>query len=329
MIYPFDSVNLEINPKINPLYVSLLRQGIGKYLISEDFNHLCIENNIDELWDVLKTNVRALNTYTVAYPKYTKYAEEAFRFFLSELSLAEKHIFIELLSKILINFSEWSSDNLDFSKIKQTLFDLEYLEEELAEMFSEINKIERKKSSFFIIQKQKIKSLLKKRKRKVKPKVKEKSWYKKPEYIVIAVMIILAIPAWDPYLSGIFNISNKHSSYEIPQPISTNVPKSTIFDNYSTSVQKPLEEAILVGRGSTEILFNGNLSISLISTSFEGAPFRHKVFATIGSPGNPNLKIEGEDVGYVAIYDGSEMFEIRITDTGATYAEFTAKKYIN
>jgi hypothetical protein len=65
------------------------------------------------------------------------------------------------------------------------------------------------------------------------------------------------------------------------------------------SVEKQVEEVANVRRGETKRLFEGNLSISLISTSFEGYPYRDKIFATVGSPRHPNLEIKGKEVGDV------------------------------
>jgi hypothetical protein len=47
-------MKLNINPKIRKIYANLLRLGIGRYLISSKFKHLCIEKNLDELWDRCK-----------------------------------------------------------------------------------------------------------------------------------------------------------------------------------------------------------------------------------------------------------------------------------
>lgn len=112
-------------------------------------------------------------------------------------------------------------------------------------------------------------------------------------------------------------------SIAIPQPVLTNSSAITPFNDSYNSVEKQVEEIANVRRGETERLFEGNLSISLISTSFEADPFRYKIFATVGSPGHPNLEIKGKEVGDVIIYNGTNTFEIRITKTETFMAEFT------
>lgn len=139
-------MKIEINPRLKPLYANLLRQGIGKYLISTEFNHFCIENNLDQQWDASYKYARSLSGYTVLFPGYTGYAEDALGVFLGELG-AEKNTFIEILGKILINFAAWSSENIDFSKIKKDIIDLGYSEDEIERIFSQISNKKWKKSS--------------------------------------------------------------------------------------------------------------------------------------------------------------------------------------
>jgi len=70
-------MKIKINPKIRIIYANLLRLGIGKYLITSKFKHLCIEKNIDELWNRCEEFViNESNTYIVS-TSYTGYAEEA------------------------------------------------------------------------------------------------------------------------------------------------------------------------------------------------------------------------------------------------------------
>ena len=93
-------------------------------------------------------------------------------------------------------------------------------------------------------------------------------------------------------------------------------PLSTLQDQVEVSVDE----------GKTASLFEGDLLISLIQTSFDGQPLAQKVFATIGSPNQSNVRIEGEDVGYKVTYNGKAKYEIRITAADTFSAKFLAKQ---
>lgn len=164
-------MKIEINPRLKPLYANLLRQGIGKYLISTEFNHFCIENNLDQKWDASYKYAISLSDYTVLVLGYTGYAEDALGVFLGELGF-EKNTFIEILGKILINFAAWSSENIDFSKIKKDIIDLGYSEDEIERILSQINNKKWKKSSIKIAL-EKIKAFRGKRNEKASSKKDE------------------------------------------------------------------------------------------------------------------------------------------------------------
>lgn len=78
-------MSIKVDPKLKPLYANLLRLGIGKYLISERFSHLCIENNVDELWNGCKAYVRSLSSVAILVPGYTGDAEDALGVFVTKL----------------------------------------------------------------------------------------------------------------------------------------------------------------------------------------------------------------------------------------------------
>jgi len=124
-------MKIEIDPKLKPLYANLLRLRIGEYLISEQFKHLCIENNIDQLWEQCLNYVQNLSSVAILVPGYTGYAEEALSVFLLKLFKSGKERFIEVLGKILIDFAEWSNKEEDFSKVIDALLKLGYTQEEV------------------------------------------------------------------------------------------------------------------------------------------------------------------------------------------------------
>lgn len=136
-------MKVEVNPELKPLYANLLRLGIGKYLISERFNQLCIENNIDQLWDRCVKDVYVKdvqeNTVIPAYPEYTKDEEKALAVFLMEL-YKSKERFLKILSKILFDFEECCDKEIDFSKVIDALLQLGYSEDEIKHIIHKTRK---------------------------------------------------------------------------------------------------------------------------------------------------------------------------------------------
>jgi len=141
-----------IDPKLKPLYANLLRLGIGKYLISERYNHLCIENNINQLWDRCVEYVRSLSSIIFLVPGYTGDAEDALGVFLTELFTKSQSSFISVMSKIMIDFAGWDKETKDFSRVIESLLTLGYAENDLEEMLAGIKREKIK----FIPSKQKI-----------------------------------------------------------------------------------------------------------------------------------------------------------------------------
>lgn len=131
-------MRVDTNPKLKPLYANLLRLGIGKYLISKHFDHLCIENNIDQLWDKCEEYIRSLSSVAILIPGYTGNAEDALGVFLTELFEKDRSNFIHILSKIIIDFAEWNKETKDFSKVMEDLLALGYKEEDFEEILSGI-----------------------------------------------------------------------------------------------------------------------------------------------------------------------------------------------
>jgi hypothetical protein len=78
-------------------------------------------------------------------------------------------------------------------------------------------------------------------------------------------------------------------------------------------------ERVTLRSGQSGLLFGGALTISLVGVPFEGDPLRHKVIASIGSPGKENKTVEKADVGYATVYDG---FEVRVLAAETLTATF-------
>lgn len=137
--------------------------------------------------------------------------------------------------------------------------------------------------------------------------------------ILSIIAIVLGVTLWASPPPYYFETSAPEPTSALYTPLTT--PPITLTPSPIVA-PTPSYVTVAMQEGVTETLFNGDLSISLIAISFEGDPLRHKVIATVGSPGYPNLEIERKDVGYVTTYNGSGTFEIRITRITTFSAEF-------
>jgi len=91
-------------------------------------------------------------------------------------------------------------------------------------------------------------------------------------------------------------------------------PTSTPFPSSSSVVR--------LAAGRSEGVFGGEVTISLVRTSYEGSPPRDKVLAIVSVDGYPPLTIDREDVGYVVVYEAQQRYQIRIVTAATSSAEF-------
>lgn len=100
---------------------------------------------------------------------------------------------------------------------------------------------------------------------------------------------------------------------------------TTTFQSSSGGAPRssPNVEVVSIGRGETEILFDGELFISLVAISFEGSPLRHRVDARVGRLGVDSKAFEKLDVGEVVEF---EHFEVRILSVGTLTITFQASR---
>lgn len=117
-------MTIKIDPKLKPLYANLLRLNIASYLITSRFDHLCIENDLDQLWEKCEEYARSLSSVAVLIPGYTGYAKDALGPFLMEIFFNDNKIFLTIISEILNDFIEWSEEEKDLTKVKNSLIEL-------------------------------------------------------------------------------------------------------------------------------------------------------------------------------------------------------------
>jgi hypothetical protein len=102
----------------------------------------------------------------------------------------------------------------------------------------------------------------------------------------------------------------------------TGLPEASGAEGVESPEVKGTNE-VTVYNEKTESLFGNDLLISMVQTSFEGSPLRHKAIAIVGSPGYPGAKIDREDVGYELVYDGKKgKYAVRVTSMSTFSATF-------
>lgn len=92
---------MEIEVSIKRLSAALFKMRIQKYLISKDFDYLCMETNTDNIWKRFENQVRAGSSAAMLVPGYTGYAEEAFPRFVQYLYSNEKEFLPSFLTVLI------------------------------------------------------------------------------------------------------------------------------------------------------------------------------------------------------------------------------------
>ena len=78
-------------------------------------------------------------------------------------------------------------------------------------------------------------------------------------------------------------------------------------------------ERISLQNGHSGEAYNGQLTLSLVGTPFEGNPLRYKVVATVGGPGKANQTLDKVDVGFAVQFDGYEVRVLSVEPFSATF----------
>lgn len=330
-------MKVDIDPKVKPLLANLLKLGIGNYLISSKFKHLCIENDIDQLWNSSIGYVISLSNALIYIPGYTGYAEEALGIFLQELGEVYNNEFINIFGKIIIDFDEWNNESINFDNIRKNLLDIGYSNSDLDYIVHILGN--QKKTSFLRTMYKKVVNIVP-TKRDIPSSSKDKSpWYKDRNTVITIATIIAILLApmmgstWDHYIDNfdtnppqqsidqeqVTPLSPSTTQITLPmsQPISVDSLNSVISDENGPSSKIQDTELKRVYEGDTAFFFNSTLSISLNSISYDGKPLRERVYAKIGSTGYDIIDFENKDVGEFITYNGSDTFGIQLTKISA------------
>jgi uncharacterized protein (TIGR02391 family) len=119
-------VSYGVNPAIKRLIASMLKGGIAKFLVKKDFEYICLELNLDIIWNDAKDLVRLERNTVVLIPGYKGDAESAFVLFLDRLFSKEKGKFLTFIDRTISEFSSKMDHSLDLAEIRNRLEDLRF-----------------------------------------------------------------------------------------------------------------------------------------------------------------------------------------------------------
>ena len=127
-----DKIYLELNPGMKKILAFLQRFNIEKYIITSDFENVCLENDINKQWKDALKYVYKRSTVAVLIPGYTGDAKKAFSLFLSDIG--NRNDFLYILDNILIDFIGWKAIRIDFNPLKDILIESGFEETQINNM---------------------------------------------------------------------------------------------------------------------------------------------------------------------------------------------------
>lgn len=135
-------MQLLINPKIKPLYSALLRVNFPEYLISDSFDHLMIELDLDKAWNECEQIIREQSNVAILVPGYIGYAEKALGIFLTRLLDRGGRIFIDVVGGMIADFDQQKKEPVDYNDIQKKLIELGFSDDEVYKIFSKITDLD-------------------------------------------------------------------------------------------------------------------------------------------------------------------------------------------
>ena len=136
---------MDIEPKLKPLYANLKRLQIGEYLHTKEFELFTIENNIDDIWNDCKREIRSRSNVVILGFHSTEDEEEAFLLLMSAWFDQDYGTFDEFLLAILVNFAKWHQTKLDFTGVIGNLKQIGLAKENVLSFTKDFRKIQENK----------------------------------------------------------------------------------------------------------------------------------------------------------------------------------------
>ena len=126
---------IEIDPKLEPLYKSLIELDIKHYLCSIKFLSFCRKAGCETSWQIYMNDIE--NFYNIPVSTRLEKAEYTFRLLLDGLfSLHDRNKFLNLLGNLIRDFQDKVLSETKLSKVKKSILDLGYSEDEIAWIFT-------------------------------------------------------------------------------------------------------------------------------------------------------------------------------------------------
>jgi|GEM_PF-6524853 len=125
---------IEIDPKLEPLYRSLIELDIKYYLCSIKFLSFCKKVGCEGSWQIYMNDIE--NFYNIPVSTRLEKAEYALRLLLDGLfSMHDRNKFLTLLGNLIRDFRENLESEGKLSEVKKSILDLEYNEDEITWIF--------------------------------------------------------------------------------------------------------------------------------------------------------------------------------------------------
>jgi len=119
----------DLPPTFKRLLATLYRLKFENYLVSRDFDLVCLENNIDDHWKTLDQAAHNESRIAVAIPGYTGYAKRAFPQFIFEIE--QRKDFLKVINAILSDFKRYARISSNMNEIKQIIVELGHRKEDV------------------------------------------------------------------------------------------------------------------------------------------------------------------------------------------------------
>jgi predicted nucleotide-binding protein len=127
---------MEVVSKLKPLFASLRRLEISKYLESKEFSNFLLEKDADGIWDRCQTKVMLVSG--------SSNIDTAFMYLISEI-YGSRFSFHKFLLAFLLDFAKWNSTKLDFTSVINNLKEIEIDTGTILSFVYEFRKIQNKK----------------------------------------------------------------------------------------------------------------------------------------------------------------------------------------
>ncbi len=124
----------DIDPKLKPLCSSLLELKIEEFLVTSQFERVCLYYDIGGVWKEAQRGAGAPGSDGVLLPDFKGSAREALPVFLGRIVSEKRYVFLNILDSILRGFVSWSEKPVDLTGVRGSLKELGFNREDIDSM---------------------------------------------------------------------------------------------------------------------------------------------------------------------------------------------------